>query len=375
MPEENRHRIELILDFSRYSLIGLLVFNILSAFIIPFINAEAFFLGQKIAGTPAVAYAVGLFLVTVILMFCLYRKSKGYGLVTLVYGMVFFINGYLSVVYYGRQIPTAIHWLILVLSVIVFASTLLIPTGKPAGTDEKRIPAVFTENPRAGLLLSAGVLLCFVLFNAFSMMNYQYETNTYLYLIEIDPETPLHNVTLMLPLPSMISHTITAGELNGNSLPYFVNYSQSVVETKNGTMIKIMVDSIEKPKDEQPLNPIRLYYREIVPGPINSSFPLDHEPVLVPKFSPEPSPCTGKSFERIAMRENPLACSDYGSTLYAAFETTPVSQTTITVSFDGSRVISSSGPAKRSGYEDSISLAFSGNTGGWYNAPGTLLTR
>jgi hypothetical protein len=373
MQEKNRHRIELIRDFSRYSLIGLLVFNILSAFAILFINAEAFFLGQKIAGTPAVAYAMGLFLVTVILMFCLYRKSKGYGLITLVYAMVFFLNGYLAVLYYGREVPTAIYWLILVLSVILFASTLLIPTGKPDGTDEKRIVAVFTENPRAGLLLSAGVLLCFVLFTIVSMMNYQYETNTYLYLIEIDPETPLHNVTLMLPLPSMISHNISSGELSGNSLPYFLNYSQSIVETKNGTMIKIMVDSIEKPKDEQPLNPIRLYYSEIVPGPINSSFPLDQEPVLVPKFSPGPSPCTGKIFERIAMRENPLSCSVYGSTLYAAFDTAPSSRTTITVSFDGSRVISSSGPAKRSGYEDSVSLSFSGNAGGWYNATGSLL--
>jgi hypothetical protein len=373
MQEENIHRIELIRDLSRYSLIGLLVFNILSAFVILFINAEAFFLGQKIAGMPAVAYAVGLFLVTVFLMFCLYRKSKGYGLLTLVYGMVYFINGYLTVLYYLGQVPTAIHWLILVLSVIVFASTLLIPTGKPAGTSEKSIPAVFAVNPRVGLLLSAGVLLCFVLFNVVSMMNYQQETNTYLYLIEIDPETSLHNVTLMLPLPSGISHNITTGELNGNSLPYFVNYSQSVVETKNGTMIQIMADSIEKPGDEQPLNPLRLYYSEIVPGPINSSFPLDHEPVLVPKFSPEPSPCTGKTFERIAMREIPLACSVYGSTLYAAFDTAPASRTTITVSFDGSRVISSSGPAKRSGYEDSISLSFSGNTGGWYNATGGLL--
>jgi hypothetical protein len=382
MQESHRHQIELIRDIFRYSLVGLLVFNIFSAFVILFINAEAFFLGQKIAGTSANVYAIGLLIVTALVMICLYKKTKGFALLAFAYGLWYFINGYLAVLYYGRQMPTAIHWLVFVSSVIVFGSTLLIRYGKPAIPEERKNLSIFERNPRAGLLLSAGALLCFLLFNAFSMMNYQHETNTYTYLIEIDPETPLHNVTLMLPLPSRISHNVTSGVLYGSSLPYFVNYSQSVVETKNGTMIRIMADSIEKPKDGQPLdpsgqplNPVQLYYVVNVPGPINSTFPLDHEPVLVPRFTLEPSSCTGKTFERIAMRELPQTCSEYGSTLYAAFDTAPASRTTITVSFDGSRVISSSGPAKRSGYEDSVSLAFSGNTGGWYNAPGTLLTR
>jgi hypothetical protein len=373
MHEANRSRIGLISEISRYSLLGLLVFNIFSAFVILGINAEAFFLGQKIAGTSARVYATGLLVVTAVVMICLYKKPKGHTVLALAYGVWYFIDGYLAVLYYGRHVPTAIHWLVFVLAVTLFGLTLLISHGKPA-VPENNVPAIFARNPRAGLLLSAGALLCFVLLSAVGQMNYQNETNTYLYLIEIDPESPLQNVTLLVPLSSGISTSITGGDLYGNNLPYITNYSQSVVETKNGTMIKIMADSIDKPGDRQPLDSVRLYYSELVSGPINSSFPLDHEPLLVPKFSPERLSCTGKTFEHIAMREVPQVCSVYGSTLYAAFETAPASRTTITVSFDGSRVISSSGPARRSGYEDSIVISFSGNAGGWYNATGTLLT-
>lgn len=377
MHETNRYRIGLISDISRYSIIGLLVFNIFSAFVILFINAESFFLGQKIAGTPAVVYAIGLLIVTALVMVCLYKKTKGHTILALAYGLWYFMNGYLTVLYYGRYVPTLIHWLVFVLSVTLFCLTLLIASGKPAVPEERNIPSIFERNPRAGLLLSAGALLCFLLLSSLAQVNNQSETNTYLYLIEIDPESPLHNVTLMLPLPSRISHNITGTELDGSNLPYFMNYSQSVVDTKNGTMILIMADSIEKPDDGQPTNPVLLYYSVIVPVPINSSSPLDNEPVLIPKYTLEQSSCTGKTFERIAMREVPQVCSDYGSTLYATFETVPASRTTITVSFDGSRVISPSGPsgpAKRSGYEDRMSLSFSGNAGGWYNATGTLLT-
>jgi hypothetical protein len=374
MQESHRHQIELIRDIFRYSLIGLLVFNIFSAFVILGINAEAFFLGQKIAGTSANVYAIGLLIVTALVMICLYQKTKGYTILAFAYGIWFFVNGYLSVLYYGRQVPTAIHWLVFVSSVILFGSALLIISGKPAVPEERKNLSVFERNPRAGLLLSAGALLCFLFMSALVPMNHQNETNTYTYFIDIDSESPLHNVTLMLPLPSRISHNVTSGELYGSSLLYFTNYSQSVMETKNGTMIRIMADSIEKPEDGQPLNPVLLYYVTNVPGPINSSFPLDREPVLIPKFELEPSSCTGKTFERIAMRELPQVCSEYGSTLYAAFETAPASRTTITVSFDGSRVFSSSGSVKRSGYEDSISRSFSGNAGGWYNTTGTLLT-
>lgn len=381
MQESHRHQIELIRDIFRYSLIGLLVFNIFSAFVILGINSEAFFLGQKVAGASADVYAIGLLVVTALVMICLYKKTKGYTILALAYGIWYFVNGYLSVLYFGRQVPTAIHWLVFIVSVILFGSALLIMSGKPAVPEERKTPSLFERNPRAGLLLSAGALLCFLLMSTLVPMNHQNETNTYTYLIDINPESPLHNVTLMLPLPSRISRNVTSGELYGSTLPYFTNYSQSVMETDNGTMIRIMADSIEKPEDGQPLgpdgqplNPVLLYYVMNVPGPINSSSPLDHEPILEPRVEPEPSSCTGKSFERIVLRELPQACSEYGSTLYAAFETAPASRTTITVSFDGSRVFSSSGSVKRSGYEDRISLSFSGNANEWYNATGTLLT-
>jgi hypothetical protein len=383
MQEAHRHLTELIRDIFLYSLIGLLVFNIFSAFVILFINAEAFFLGQKIAGTSANVYAIGLLIVTALVMICLYKKTKGYTILALAYGIWYFINGYLAVLYFGRQVPSIIHWLVFVLSVIIFGSTLLIISGKPAVPEERNIPSIFAQHPRAGLLLSVGALICFLLMSSLSQVNYQNETNTYTYFIDIDSESPLHNVTLMLPLPSRISRNVTAGELYGSSLPEFTNYSQSVIKTKNGTMIQILADSIEPPEDEQPLDPVRqplntiqLYYVANVHGHIISAYPLNHEPILEPKYELEPSSCTGKTFERIALWELPQACSVYGSTAYASFETEPASRTTITVSFDGSRVITpsgASGPAKREGYEDSISLSFSGNAGGWYNATGTLL--
>jgi hypothetical protein len=370
MQQINRSRIEFIGDISRYSLIGLLIINILSPFVILFINPEAFFLGQKIAGTPALVYALGLFLVTALVMFCLYKKSKGYAFIALAYGVFYFINGYLTVLYYNSQVPTAIYWLILLLSVILFGTTLLIQSGKPAETYEKNIYTVFAEKPFAGVLLSAGVLLCFLLSMSISLMNYEHETNNYLYVVKIDPETPLHNVTLMMPLPSGISRNLTKGDL---IVPYITNYSQSVVETKNGTMIKITADSIEKPDDGLPQESVLIYQSFFTANPINYSSPLEHEPVLLPKFSPEPSVCTGKKFQRISMGKTPLTCSVYGSTMYAVFETAPSSRTMITVSFDGEHIISSSGSPKSDGYQDSISVTFSGNAGGWYNASGNLL--
>ena len=146
MKEANRSGIEFIGDISRYSLIGLLVINILSPFVILFINPEALFLGQKIAGTPALVYALGLFLVTALVMFGLYKKSRGYAFIALLYGMIYFINGYLTVMDNYGQYPPAIYWLILLLSAILCSTTLL-HSGKPVDAGEKRIYTLFTEKP------------------------------------------------------------------------------------------------------------------------------------------------------------------------------------------------------------------------------------
>jgi len=372
MQQATRSRIGFIGDFARYSLIGLLVINILSPFAILFINPEAFFLGQKIAGTPAQVYALGLILVTTLLVFCLYKKFRGFAVIALVYGMIYFINGYLTIRFYSSQFPPAIYWLILLLSVIVFGTTL-IQSGKPAEPCKRSICTVFAEKPFAGLLLSAGVLLCFLLFTSISLMNYEHETNDYLYAVEINPETPLHNVTLLVPLPSAISKNISEVNDIENAFPYFKNYSQSIVETENGTMLKITADTVEKPGDRYPREPAGFYLDFFAPNPINYSYPLEQGTVLLPKFSPEISACKDKKFQRIVAGNIPSTCLVYGSTLYAAFETAPASRTTITVSFDGTRRISPSGSPKNHGYQDSISATFSGNASGWYTATGTLL--
>jgi hypothetical protein len=373
MQQINRSRIEFIGDISRYSLIGLLIINILSPFVILFINPEDFFLGQKIAGTPAQVYALGLILVTTLVIFCLFKKSKGYAIIALVYGIFWFVNGYLTVLYYNNQVPPAMYWLVLLLSVILFSTALHTRSGKPAGPYEKNAYTIFSENPRAGLLLSAGVLLCFLFFTSVSMMNYEHETNGYTYEVEINPETPLHNVTLMLPLPSAISGDISFGDDMGNAFPYFRNLSQSVVETENGTMIKITADSVEKPGDRLRQEPAGLYLDFFTETPINYSYPLEQGTVLLPKFSPEPSVCKDKKFQRRLTGNTPSTCLAYASTMFAVFETAPTSRTIITVSFDGTHMISSSISSKNHGYQDSISAGFSGNADGWYNASGSLL--
>ena len=373
MEQANRPRIEFIGDIFRYSLLGLLVINILSPFAILFINPEAFLLGQKIAGTPAQVYALGLILVTAFVIFCLYKKIKGYAFIAFAYGVFYFINGYLVIRYYNGQFPPPIYWLILSLSVILVCTTFIIRSGKPAGTNEKSIYTVLTEKPYAGLLLSLGVLLCFLLFISISLMNYERETNEYSYVVTINPGTPLYNVTLVLPLPSAISKNISQGNDFGNAFPYFRNYSQSVVETENGTMIKITADSMEKPAGGLRQGSAGVYQSFFTENPINYSYPLEHEPVLLPKFFPGQIVCTGKNFQQISMRKTPSVCLAYGSTIYASFDTDPSSQTTITVSVYGTRTISSSGPPKSDGYEDSMSVTFSGNATGWYNVTGTLL--
>jgi len=373
MQEVTCSKLSFIGDISRYSLIGLLIFNFLTLFVILFIEPKAFFLGQQIAGTSALVYAMMFSLATALVMLCLYKKIKGNEFIALVYGVFFFINGYLIALYNNNQIPTPIYWLILLLSVIVFCTMRLIQSGESAGTWKKSIYTVFTKKPFAGLLLSASVLLCFLLFTSISMMNYEHETNNYLYAVEINPETPLHNVTLMIPLPPAISRNISPGNDIGNAFPYFKNFSQSVVETENGTMIKITADSVEKPGDGLPQEPAGLYLDFFAANPINYSHPLEHEPVLLPKFSPETSVCKDKKFQRSLTGNTPSTCLAYGSTMYAVFETAPTSRTMITVSLDGERMISSSGSTKNHGYQDSMSVTFLGNAGGWYNASGTLL--
>jgi len=373
MQETNRSRIEFIGDLSRYSLIGLLLINILSPFVILFINPEAFFLGQKIAGASAHVYAIGLLIVTALVMFCLYKKTKGYAIIALAYGIWYFINGYLTVLYYNNQVPALIHWLILLLSVILFGTTLLVKSEKPAEPYEKSAYTIFSKNPRAGLLLSAGVLLCFLLVTSIGLLSYQKEYNTCTYQIEIDPDTPLHNVTLMVPLPPGISQDIGSEDLTGSSLPYFSNYSQSIVETKNGTIIKITADSIVKPDNGLPLNPVILYHSILVEGALDSSSPPDTQPVLSPESSSEPTPCSNVQFHGMLSGDKPKDCSRYESGIYAAFETEPASQTLITVSFDRTRMISSSQSPRRDAFQEHITATIFGSADGWYYAKGVIL--
>jgi len=374
MRQATRSRIEFIGDISRYSLIGLLTFNFLSLFVILFIDPEAFFLGQKIAGTPALVYALGLFLVTALVMFCLYNKIRGNEFIALAYGVFYFINGYLTILYYNSQVPTLIHWLILVLSIILSAVTLFNRPGKSAEKNEKATYTVFTEKPFARVLVIIGAIFCFLLYSSIAVITYEKEYNSYVYQIEIDPAAPLHNVTLMIPYPFGISQNITSVEnLTGYSAPYFTNYSQSIVETENGKMIKITADSMEKLDTELPLDSVRLYQSILVTGPINSVYPLDREPVLLPKYSPEPYPCDERENQRNLPGKIPLNCSVYESKIFASFETAPSSQTIITVSLDGERMISSSRSPRMEGYTDSITATVSGSAEGWYNVSGSLL--
>lgn len=374
MQPANRSRIAFIGDISRYSLIGLLIFNFLTLFVILFIEPKTFFLGQQIAGTPALVYALAFSLATALVMFCLYKKIKGNEFIALAYGMFFFINGYLTVLYYNSQVPTPIHWLILLLSIILFAVTLVNRPRKAAEKNENAIYTVFTGKRLAGVLVIIGAIFCFLLYSSIAVITYEKEYNSYVYLIEIDPAAPLHNVTLMIPYPFGISQNITTVEnLTGYSAPYFTNYSQSIVETGTGNMIKITADSIEKRDTGLPQDQVRLYQSILVTGPINSVYPLDREPVLLPKYSHEPSPCDETNNQRNLPGIIPLNCSVYESRIFASFETAPSSQTMITVSLDGERMISSSRSPKRNGYEDSMSVICMGNAVGWYNATGTLL--
>ena len=374
MQPANRYKIEFIGDISRYSLIGLLIFNFLSLFVIFFIDPEAFFLGQKIAGTPALVYALGLFLVTVLVMFCLYNKIRGNEVIALAYGVFCFINGYLTVQYYNGQVPTPIHWLILALSIILSVVTLVNRPGKSAEKNEPATYTVFSEKPSARVLVIIGAIFCFLLYSSIAVITYEKEFNSYIYQIEIEPAAPLHNVTLMIPYPFGISQNITTVEnLIGYSAPYFTNYSQSIVETEKGKMIKITADSIEKIDTELPQDLVGLYQSILVTGPINSVYPLDREPVLLPKYSPEPFPCDEREYQRNLPGKIPLNCSAYESQIFASFETVPSSQTIIMVSLDGERMISSSRPPRREGYKDSIAATVSGRADGWYNASGSLL--
>lgn len=374
MQPANRYKIQFIGDISRYSLIGLLIFNFLSPFVILFIDPEAFFLGQKIAGTPALVYALGLFLVTALVMFCLYQKIKGSEFIALAYGVLYFINGYLTVLYYNSQVPTLIHWLILVLSIILSVVTLFNRPGKSVEKNKKATCTVFSEKPLARVLVIIGAVFCFLLYSSIAVITYEKEYNSYIYQIEIDPAAPLHNVTLMIPYPFGISQNITTVEnLTGYSAPYFTNYSQSIVETEKGKMIKITADSIEKPGTGLPQDSVRLYQSILVTGPINSVYPLDREPVLLPKYSPELCPCNEKNNQRNLPGKIPLNCSVYESKIFASFETVPSSQTIITVSLDGERMISSSRSPRREGYKESITATVFGTADGWYNASGSLL--
>lgn len=374
MQEVNRYRIESIREFFRYSLIGLLLINILSPFVILFINPEGFFLGQKITGTPALVYAMGFFLITALVMISLYKKSKGYAFVALVYGIIFYINGYLNVLNNNGQIPPAIFWLILVCSLILSGVTLLNPSGKQEISREISTSTIFTEKSLAGLFVVAGVFLCFILYMSISLMMYQYETNDCAYRIEIDPDTPLHNVTLMIPYPFRISENIaTIGTLIGNSPPCFTNYSQSVVETENGPMIRITADSMGKDQNSSPQIPLSLYQNFFVQGPLTSSDSPDHRSVLSPKSTSEPVSCSDTQFQKMSSGQKSSDCSRYESRMYAAFETDPASQTSITVSFDRMRMISSSQSPRRDAFQERITATISGNAKGWYNASGSLL--
>jgi hypothetical protein len=374
MQEVNRYRTEFIREISRYSLIGLLIINILSPFVILFINPEAYFLGQKIAGTPALVYALGLFFITALVMFCLSKKTKGNEVITLVYGVIYFINGYLNVLNITGQSPPAIYWLILAVSVILSSATRLNASGEPGGEHKKSVSTVFTEKPFTGLAVVVGVFLCFILLSAFSLLTYQSETNDCVYQIGIDPDTPLYNVTLLIPYPSGISGNNTQAVTRvGESPWYFTNYSQSVVETVNGTMIRITADSIEKDRNGSSQEPLALYQSFFIEGPPTSSASTDHQPVLSPKSLSDPASCRDTQFQGMSSGQKFSDCSRYESGIYAAFETDPGSLTSITVTLDRMRMISSSQSPRRDAFREYITATISGSVNGWHNASGSLL--
>ncbi|MEN6443089.1 MAG: hypothetical protein ABFC71_04975 [Methanoregula sp.] len=324
----------------------------------------------------AQVFSIVFLLITVSVMNCIYKITKGNEIIVLIYGMIFFIDGYLNTQKFNDAlIPPAIYWIILILSVILFGATLLTRKEKPILGNEKTGPVFLTQKPFMIQLLIIGVFLCFVLFMFINFISYEKETDSYLYLIEINPDAPLYNVTFMVPFPLGPSQNITNIEnLNGNFPPYFMNYTQSIVDTENGKMIKITADTIEKQNYDVVEEPVRLYQRFPVSNSIDSSFPLDHEPVLLPKFSLTPSSCSDKNYQRDLIGKMPLNCSVYGSKMYAAFDTVPTSQTTITVYLEGTRMISSSINPRREGYQDSISTNIYGGADGWNSASGSLLS-
>jgi hypothetical protein len=183
-------------------------------------------------------------------------------------------------------------------------------------------------------------------------------TSEYYYQIQIDPDSPLSEVILYIPLPVLNNVSQVGDNIEVGNVQKPRNLHCSVVTTEYGTMLRISADHIDEPSLITVLLP--------ADNTINTKNALHNEMVLFPKYDLIQVPC---DFPHPEKRDTQLTCIEYQTMLYA--ECTPEGPLTVFVTLEGRNTWWIFGWSGNS-YRDQILVTVNGESG-WQPARGEFV--
>ncbi|MGC1122031.1 MAG: hypothetical protein WBA22_13150 [Candidatus Methanofastidiosia archaeon] len=205
--------------------------------------------------------------------------------------------------------------------------------------------------------ITTTLMISIFMYYSYSLYKKTY-TSEYYYQIQIEPDSPLNEVILYIPLPIFSNVSLVGDNIEAGNVQKPERFQCSVVTTEYGTMLKITADHIDEPSVITVLLP--------ADDTINTKNPLHSEMVLFPKYGLVQVPCDFPHPEKWGTQ---LACFEYQTVLYAEYA--PEGPLTVSVTLEGRNtwwVLGWSGNS----YRDQILVTVNGESG-WQSVRGELV--
>ncbi len=198
------------------------------------------------------------------------------------------------------------------------------------------------------------------------MSHYDYDAILYIY-------SPLNNVTLYVPLPTMNNTSCVGQKIVNNSYrgPRS-EWKTALVETEHGLMLSLKTDHFEphlvlrgEGPDTYPM-PLSFSTGVSPEHTIDTRDPINNEPLLAPKYNLTYLGKTTSQRDADAYR--------YEGRVYAYYDTSPNTTVTMDVHMGGTNEWAEAAGWPSNNYRDYIRIELSGPQNGWIAGEGELVT-
>jgi hypothetical protein len=189
-------------------------------------------------------------------------------------------------------------------------------------------------------------------------------TSTYSYTCTIATDSPLHNVTLFIPVPSLkTGNSPVIARISGHEIAGVPSsWKTELYDTGKGVLVKVTVPELAVPAGTTAKNPYVVTLKTDIPSgtAIDTVNPMTNDAVIRPVFRPV------QDLSGASCRDNGTTgrCYDYQTSLFARYDADPNAAVSIKSALTGRNTWTIFEPASNE-YRNDFSVLLYGEQKGW----------